>query len=177
MRLDAYSIRPLGTDDFDVVQPVLAAVPAGVFQVPRAESGFRSFVGGLSRRPWALPFACFENRTAAGLCFMNVGQLKHLNAYLVALFLNPSSAALPLALYIRHAFWSFPLHRLYAHVPASAAAQPYVAALLNTGFKQEGVLVAHIANGDAPADVIVFGLLRDEFGSWCRDNEPRLYLR
>ena len=107
---------------------------------------------------------------------MNVAQLKNLNAYLVALFSRPADAVLPLALYIRHAFWSYPLHRLYSQLPSLPELLPHREALMAVGFKNEGSLVAHIATADGPVDAVAVGLLRDEFNQWSKQNEPRLVL-
>jgi len=176
MRLQAYSIRSLGLDDFSLVQPVLEAVPRELFAVPRIDKGYRAFVAGMSRMPWAMPYVCLDGGNAAAVCFLNVPQPKHLSAFLVALLARPSEAGLPLALYIRHAFWSYPLHRLFTHVPALPDSEPYRDALLGVGFKREGVLAAHVTTEGGPRDAMVLGLLRDEFMSWCATNEPSLQL-
>ena len=119
---------------------MLEAVPRELFAVPRIDKGYRAFVAGMSRMPWAMPYVCLEGGNAAAVCFLNVPQPKHLSAFLVALLARPSEAGLPLALYIRHAFWSYPLHRLFTHVPALPDSEPYRDALLGIGFKREGVL-------------------------------------
>ena len=177
LELDDFSIRPLGLEDFPLVTSLLHSVPPEVFELPATDPMFRAFVGELFTKPWSLPFACFHSSEPVGLCFMNAGQLKNLNAYLVALFSRPAEAALPLALYIRHAFWTFPLHRLYAQLPALPAVVPSIDALIAVGFKREGILVAHIGTPDEPTDAIAVGLLREEFDGWCEQNDPRLVLK
>jgi RimJ/RimL family protein N-acetyltransferase len=176
LQLDDFSIRALGADDFSVVGPMAASAPHELFELPPTEAAFRALIGELTAKPWSLPFACFRGSEPVGICFMSVAQLKNLNAYLVALFLRPAEATVPLALYIRHAFWSFPLHRLYAQLPALAPVAPHVEALVRVGFKHEGILVAHLMASGKPHDAIAVGLLRDEFNLWCEQNEPRLAL-
>ena len=176
-RLDRFVLRPLGVDDFAIVEPVLARVPAEVFSVPRLEEGFRSFVGRISRVPWTLPCICFAEGNPAAVFFLIVPEYRHLNAYLVALMGIPGDALPALGLYARHAFWSYPLHRLYSHVPALPAAAAYVDAFTTAGFTNEGRLVDHVMTDQGPADAVVVGLLRDEFSKWCEMREPRLSLQ
>jgi hypothetical protein len=107
---------------------------------------------------------------------MNVGQLKNLNAYLVFLFEQPATAERLLALYIRQAFWAYPLHRLYAQLPSRLDVQPHIDLLLRSGFKHEGVFRGHIDVADKPVDALVLGMLRDEFDAWCAQSDPRLSL-
>ena len=152
------------------------STPADIFELPDSDHAFRTFIADLGAKPWSLPFVCLRAAAPIGVCFMSVAQLKNLNAYLVALFSEPADAAVPLALYIRHAFWSFPLHRLYAHVPALAADIAHAEALLRVGFQHEGVLAAHVPAPDGPQDAIVLGLLREEFNVWCEQNQPGLAL-
>ena len=174
--LDAHAIRPLRPDDFEDVRPALEAVPPGIFGVPRVEAGFRHFVARISQLPWTLPFACLETGRATGVCFLNVPEPRHLSAYLVALFPEPAGATLALALYIRHVFWSLPLHRLYTHVPSGPEGRPHADLLTRVGFVHEGSLLAHIENEGGRADAMVLGLLRDDFTAWCLEHEPRLRL-
>jgi hypothetical protein len=176
MELGDFAIRRLSEDDFPTLRPLAEALPADIFAMPSTDTEFRAFVGEVASRVWSLPLVCVRAGDPVGMCFMNVAQFKNLNAYLVALFVQPEEAALPLALYIRHAFWSFPLHRLYVQLPATAAAIPHLETLERVGFQREGTLVAHVKAARGPQDVIVVGLLRDEFERWCKQNEPRLEL-
>ena len=176
LELGDFSIRALGAEDFGLVRALQPSTPADIFELPESDHAFRAFIADLGAKPWSLPFVCLRAAVPIGVCFMSVAQLKNLNAYLVAVFSDPADAAVPLALYIRHAFWSFPLHRLYAHVPALAAAIAHAEALARVGFKHEGVLAAHVPSPDGPQDAIVLGLLREEFNVWCAQNQPALAL-
>jgi RimJ/RimL family protein N-acetyltransferase len=140
------------------------------------DAGYRHFLGRLSKLPWSLPCACLVDGRAIGVCFMRVPQLKHLSAYLVPLFADAGAAHRPLALYMRHAFWTFPLHKLYTHVPAHESAEPYASLLRRAGFREEGTLKDHAVAGDRTIDALLFGLLRAEFDAWCAAHEPRLLL-
>lgn len=118
---------------------------------------------------------CHQGKPS-GLYVMNVSQLKNLNAYLVALFEQAATAEHLLALYIRQAFWAYPLHRLYAQLPSRLEVQPHIDLLMGCGFKREGVLRGHIEVAHKAVDAVVLGLLRDDFDAWCMQNEPRLSL-
>ena len=176
LELGDFSIRALGAEDFALVRALQPSTPADIFELPESDHAFRAFIADLGAKPWSLPFVCLRAAVPIGVCFMSVAQLKNLNAYLVALFSEPDAAAVPLALYIRHAFWSFPLHRLYAHVPALPAVIAHIETLVGVGFKHEGVLAAHVPSPDGPQDAIVLGLLREEFNVWCAQNQPALAL-
>ena len=171
-----FSIRALGAEDFALVRALKPSTPADIFELPDSDHAFRTFIADLGAKPWSLPFVCLSAEKPIGVCFMSVAQLKNLNAYLVALFSEPAVERVPLALYIRHAFWSFPLHRLYAHVPALTGVTSHVEALVGVGFQHEGVLAAHVPSPDGPQDAIVLGLLREEFNLWCEQNQPGLAL-
>jgi hypothetical protein len=119
---------------------------------------------------------CLVDGQPAALFFLSVPELRHLSAYVVALMRAPRDATPALALYMRHAFWSLPLHRLYTHVPVLPSATPYADTFVATGFKNEGFLKGHISAGDTTADAMVLGLLRDEFALWCAERDPRLVL-
>jgi RimJ/RimL family protein N-acetyltransferase len=176
LELDNFSIRGLRAGDLPAVRSLAESTPAGVFELPVTDRAFQAFAGGLAKKPWSLPFLCFQDGRPVGMCLMSIAQVKNLNAYLVALFSVPAEATLPLAMYIRHAFWSFPLHRLYAQLPATAAVIPHVNILERAGFQLEGMFAGHVASAEGPQDAIVVGLLRDEFNVWCEQNEPRLAL-
>jgi hypothetical protein len=176
LELGDFSIRALGAEDFPTVRPLIETTPRELFELPSTDAAFRVLLDELARKPWSLPFGCFREGEPVGICFMNVAQVKNLNAYLVALLSMPAESTVPLALYIRHAFWSFPLHRLYAHLPVSAAVSPHQQALERVGFQHEGLLIAHAVALGGPQDVMVAGLLRDEFTAWCKQNQPELAL-
>jgi RimJ/RimL family protein N-acetyltransferase len=91
-------------------------------------------------------------------------------------FNKPAEAVKPLAVYVRHVFWSSPLHRVYVQLPLLAGATAYIRLLLGSGFQQEGVVRGHAYVDGRPRDVAVIGLLRRDFEAWCRENELRLAL-
>lgn len=176
VELDGDSLRALTADDLPAMVRLREATPHDVFDVPSSAEGLAGFLDVLARKPWSLPMLCCHQGKPSGLCLMNVGQLKNLNAYLIALFEQPATAERLLALYIRQAFWAYPLHRLYVQLPSRLEVQPHIELLLRSGFRREGVLRGHIASADKPLDAIVLGLLRDEFDAWCAKNEPSLSL-
>jgi len=177
IELDGDSLRIPTTDDLPAILRLRDITRRELFEIPSSAAELAGFLEALAKKTWSLPMLCCHLGLPSGLCLMNLGQLKNLNANLVALFEEPATAQRLLALYVRQAFWAFPLHRLYAQLPISVESHPHIDLLLRTGFKDEGVLVGHIEVADSqPLDAVVLGILRDEFDEWCANNEPRLSL-
>jgi hypothetical protein len=176
IELDGDSIRALSSDDLPALLRLRAATPEDVFHVPSSQEGLDRFIDFMTNKPWSLAMMCLRQGSPSGLCLMNVGQLKHLNAYLVALFEEPSAADRLLALYIRQAFWLYPLHRLNVQLPSRPDLQPHIDLLLRAGFQREGVLEGHIEVDGQPSNVVVLGMLREDFDAWCAIDDPRLSL-
>jgi hypothetical protein len=176
MALEGASLRQLHIDDLPALLRLRAASPPSLFELPGSEAEIGGFVEGLAKKPWSLPMLCCHDDEPVGLCLMSVAQLKNLNAFLVAVFEQPASATGVLALYVRHAFWSYPLHRLYTQLPSTQVVKPHADLYSRVGFRPEGVLVKHIATQVGPADATVLGMLRDEFDEWCVTNQPELSL-
>jgi hypothetical protein len=176
MEVGGDSLRMLAADDFPAIQKLRETAPPEIFDLPGTSGEFAGFFEGLMRKPWSMPMLCCQAAEPVGACLMTVGQLKNLNAYLVAVFDEPVSAVGALALYIRHCFWSFPLHRIYTQLAMTQAVKPHIDLLLRAGFKLEGTLVGHISSADGPLDAVVVAILRDEFEGWCLENRPELSL-
>jgi hypothetical protein len=176
IEVDGDSIRRLTAADLPALLRLREVTPRNHFDLPGTPSELAGFLDLLAKKPWSLPMLCCHEAKATGLCLMNLGQLKNLNAYLIALFEQPSTSTRLLALYIRQAFWSYPLHRLYTQLPSTPEMQPHIEMLVRTGFKREGTLERHIEATDKLVDVDVLGLLRSDFDAWCTQNEPKLSL-
>jgi RimJ/RimL family protein N-acetyltransferase len=170
------SLQVLTAADLPALLNLRSAMPRGMFELPGTAVEIDAFIRGLAGRPWSLPMICRHDGDPVGLCLMSVAQLRNLNAYVVAVFTEPAVASGLLALYIRHAFWSFPLHRLYVHLPISEGFAPYSDLFSRVGFKTEGVLAGHIPTQSGRGDVLALGLLRDDFEAWCAANQPELSL-
>ncbi len=89
---------------------------------------------------------------------------------------GPGEASHPLAIYVRHLFWSQPLHRVYVQFPVAEDATDYIDLLKRAGFVDEGVVTGYALVRGQPSDVAVLGILRREFEAWCLQNEKRLIL-
>jgi RimJ/RimL family protein N-acetyltransferase len=176
LELDTYSLRRLTARDWPIIRHLGDHTPADFFELPRTEPLFDDFVADLAGKTWSLPLLAFDNGEPIGFCFLSILQVKDLNAYLIALFTEPAKSGKALALYIRHAFWSYPLHRLYTQLPSSAMTAAHIGLLTSGGFEREGVLREHITTDGDPRDAVVLGILRDEFEAWCVETEPRLSL-
>jgi hypothetical protein len=176
INLDGDSLRRLTSDDLPAVLRLREAAPGEMFHLPVGAAELAAFMDYLANRRWSMPMLCCHEGKPSGLCLMSMGQLKNLNSYLVPLFEQPATAERMLALYLRQAFWAFPLHRLYTQLPKTLEVEPHIDLLRRCGFKDEGRLVGHLEIKGRPVDVAVFGLLRGEFDAWCATNDPRLSL-
>jgi hypothetical protein len=130
----------------------------------------------LRRAPWSLSMAVLRGDECIGMATTALANLRSLHASVLALFVDPPSSPLALALFLRHVFWNFPLHRLYTHVPMLDLTAEYVRLYQHIGFTNEGCYVAHALVAGQTFDVAALGLLRSEFESWCAAHEPRLTL-
>ncbi len=142
------------------------------------------------RRPTRADRAALEELSAlgphAGLFNLpgpgeGVAAISHLNqrsmnAQLICAFKQPRLASHPLAIYVRHLFWSQPLHRVYVQFPVAGDATDYIDVLKRAGFVDEGVVTGYALVRGQPSDVAVLGILRREFEAWCLQNEKRLIL-
>ena len=174
MAFGTTSIRPLLGADFALAERLIRTVPQELFDLPSSAEEFRKWTKELGARAWAVPMTCLEDGEPVGICLMSGSQVKNLHAYLVALFERPEDAGLGLALYLRHAFWSLPLHRLYSQVPLREESLPYAELFLRAGFRREGILVGHLRTAAEPKDSIALGLLREDFDAWCAEHQPGL---
>lgn len=176
IELDEYSLRPMRGADFGELAPVLESTPREIFDLPLSEAAFRGFVKRVEAEPWSMPMVVRHRGQAVSAFTLTLASPKNANAFLLALMRAPADDAISLALYVRHAFWTYPLHRLYVQLPDTAALGLYRDAYVASGFLSEGVLAAHVVDGGELRDAIVLGLLRRDFDSWCREREPRLAL-
>jgi hypothetical protein len=170
--LGSAAIRPMEAADYPAVRslwlegnnPTIASTLA----VDDA-----AFIAAARSGPWASPMMLLENGAPTGAAIVGAADLHHRNGRLIVLARQPREAALHLGLYIRHVFWSYPLHRLYALLPGQVPGAPGYAALLHAcGFIDEGRLVRHQRVGTRMLDLDVYGLLRPDFDAWCRDHRP-----
>jgi hypothetical protein len=119
---------------------------------------------------------CLRDSKPVGAAALRLRNNRSMNAQLICFFTDPIRAALPLAAYVRHLFWSMPLHRVYSQLPLVGGATAYLRLLTSAGFQDEGVIRGGAVVGRRLRDVAIFGLLREEFETWCRENEKRLAL-
>jgi hypothetical protein len=148
-----------------------------VIDIPADERLIAGALVELPNQPWTLPMAVVRDGVCIGMGTTALANLKSLHASLTAMFVEPPTATLPLAMYIRHLFWTFPLHRLHAQIPAMDLTHEYVELLASVGFTDEGRLVDHVMIGGQSFDMVALGLLRADFERWCDEHEPRLALR
>ena len=174
--LDRSALQPLGPEHHPLMERLNSATPEGIAELPAAAERYLEHLKDLRGRPWSLATVCKQDGKESGYCQLSVGQFKNLAAYVVGLFVDPGRAGPVLSLYIRQAFWSHPLHRLYTHVPITPDTTPYRRLYEQAGFIPEGTLIGHALVGGEERDVAVLGLLREDFDAWCQAHDPRLAL-
>jgi hypothetical protein len=173
---DGAEIRPLTDGDQAFVRDLYRyrdnAIVAGSLEVESAD-----FVAAVRAMPWSTAMVLEQDREAMAMAAITSVDTHSRNGRLVLLTPAPRRCQTALGLYLRHAFWSHPLHRLYTVLPARLPQSGGYAELLKgCGFVDEGHLVAHLAWKGRRHDLAVFGLLRSEFDSWCRERHPALLL-
>jgi hypothetical protein len=135
----------------------------------------RSFFDRMASELWCSPMR-IDGGGASGLLLNAETDPGSLNTRVVCLVedgAEPPPTAI--ALFARHLFWSFPLHRLYVEVPVSAT--EVEVAFSNAGFLAEGTLVEHAVVSGRPEDVRVMGMLRRDFHTWAATTQPELSLQ
>ncbi|MGH9086222.1 MAG: GNAT family N-acetyltransferase [Acidimicrobiales bacterium] len=177
VELDGWSLQPLVPDHAPLVAQLLGLRGNRYILEMAPDVGtIRTALAELPRQPWSLPLAIVRDEELVGVATTALPNVKALHASLVALFVDPPSATLGLAMAVRHLLWSFPLHRLHAQVPAMDLTTEYVDLFRSVGFEDEGRFTAHAMIAGQPFDMVVLGLLRTDFERWCVDHEPRLRL-
>lgn len=177
VELDGWSLEPLVPDHAPLVAQLLGLRGNRfVLDIPADEGLIRVALADLPRQPWSLPLAVVRDGACMGVATTALPNVKALHASLMALFVDPPGSSLPLAMAVRHLFWTFPLRRLHAQIPAMDLTKEYVDLLTSVGFADEGRLVAHAIIGGQAFDMVALGLLRSEFEAWCAEHEPRLSL-
>jgi hypothetical protein len=171
-----HSIRLLGRDDRGLLGDLYAHGPNTLLVEPLAIPDDR-FFDWLYALLWSLPMVLECDGRPVGVAFTIDPNVQSLNSRLVTLCVDPEACAPVVALYVRHLFWSFPLHRLYAYRPDLADLAAYGGLLRACGFIQEGLLRQHRASGGTGTDVFLYGLVRPEFDAWCDGHRPEWSLR
>jgi len=119
---------------------------------------------------------CTRDSRVIGAAATTRRDMRNRHVQLICSFIDPATAALALAMYVRHLFWSMPFNRVHAQIPNVDGAQAYVDLMGGIGFVNEGTVRDHALIGGRPHSVIVLGLLRREFEAWTEVNEKRLSL-
>lgn len=178
LELDDCSLARLEPDDAPLAVELLAQRGNRyVHDLPSDEAALRTAIAELPRQTYALPLAILRGKDVVGMASTVLGNPRTLNASLLAMFVDPPGSTSHLALYLRHVFWNFPLHRLYLHVPDMDLTREYIDLYMSVGFCDEGRLTQHEMIGGQPFDMAVLGLLRPDFQAWCTAHEPRLSLQ
>jgi hypothetical protein len=174
LELDGFRWRPALPSDAGVLDRLAGhGTNRMLFRLPASEP---DFVIALNRPGFRLPFLCLRGSDPVGAAATALRNQRSLNLRLIAFFAEPAAATLPIAMYLRHIFWTLPMHRVYIQLPIVAGSEDYRRSLGEAGFQEEGVVRGHGIVGGNECDVVALGLLRAEFEAWCQQNESRLNL-
>ncbi len=178
VELDGWSLEAFSPDEAELLVDLLGQRGHRyLLDLPADAEVLKLVLEEVGKQAWALPAAMVSDGALAGFATTALPNLRALHASVTALFVDPASARLPLAMYLRQLFWSFPLHRVHTQVPSLDLTREYVDLLESVGFTVEGRLVDHSVIGGQTFDTVALGLLRGDFEAWCAEHEPRLALR
>lgn len=174
--LGGAAIRPLREPDYPLVLGLHAALDNSTVAASLAVED-PGFVAAARAEPWASPMVLSQDGEEGAMAVVGAADSQNRHGRLVVIAKEPERWAEPLAIYVRHVFWSHPLHRLYSLVPVGArGSHQYLGLLRACGFASEGRLVRHQRVGTRLVDLELLALLRPEFDAWCRDHQPGLAL-
>jgi hypothetical protein len=177
LNLDGFSLRRLVPTDVDTVLKLhQTGANVHLIDLPNTTEGCLAFLRQLESQPWTQPMLSLREGEPVGVLSTGLTNLASLTTFLLAMFVDPTAATLPLALYVRHMFWQYPLQRVYAQFPLVDGIEAYADLYRSAGFQDEGVMRKHQVIGGRRYDVIVFGLLREDFDRWCAEHDQRLGL-
>ena len=174
LEIDGFAWRHAGPPDAPAFE-ALASRDGNrtLFNLPGSEEEFAARV---NRPGFRLAMLCLRGQKPIGAAATFARDQRSLNLQLMCFFAQPAGSVLPLAVYVRHLFWSLPLHRIYVQLPLVGGAASYTRLLTSAGFQEEGVVRGHGLVRGRPCDVALLGLLRKDCEAWCQENESRLAL-
>jgi hypothetical protein len=178
LELDGYSLQRMVTADLPFVLDLhRTGANRLLVDLPASPEESLAFLQRLEKQPWSvLTVVRAKTGVPIGAAATGLTNLVSLNTFLLAMFLDPASATIPLGLLTRNLFWNFPLERVYVQFPMVEETRAYSELYQSAGFQREGVMRKHQAIGGERHDVIVLGLLRSDFDSWWAAKDPRISL-
>jgi hypothetical protein len=177
LELDGYTVRRMAAADLPFV---LGLQQTGanhlLIDLPSSPEQSVAFLQQLETQPWATLMVAEANGMPMGALATGLTNLTSLNTFVLAMFADPDRGTIPLGLFTRHLFWTYPLQRAYVQFPLLDETAAYADLYASVGFRREGVMKQHQAVAGIRRDVGVFGLLRADFDRWWAKHDPRLSL-
>ena len=177
LELDGYRLHRMANADLPfVLELQRKGANRLLVDFPASAEDSLAFLQRLEKQPWSVLMVAEAAGVPIGAAATGLTNLVSLNTFLLAMFVDPGAASIPLALVTRHLFWSFPLERIYVQFPLLEETGPYGQLYESAGFQREGVMRKHQAVGGQRHDVVVLGLLRSDFDRWWAERDQRLAL-
>jgi len=123
------------------------------------------------RDPLNLPMVCHRSGRLVGAATICFTDCDNLCSNLLAVFRDPDESQVALSLYLRSVFWNHPLKRLQIEIKDVPASGPYQRLYREAGFVLEARTRAATTTQGEPTDVLVFGLLRQDYDRWSEKSE------
>ena len=173
---DGAELRPLTDADYPLIKALYDhrdnAVVAGSIGVDSVE-----FVAALRAEPWSAPMVLVQDAEEVGCALVGGADTQNRHGRLIVVAREPRRCTVALGLYLRRLFWSHPLSRIYALVPAALPQTRAYSELFGAcGFVHEGCLLRHLMVKGRLHDLDVFGLLRSDFDAWAEQFRPEWVL-
>lgn len=177
LEFEGFSLQPLTPQNAGaIIELHRRPWNAASVDVPATPEQIAQLLGILDTRPLALPMMVVKENRIVAVASPTMGNVRNLTAYFFAVFDDGETVHRGLAAFVRHVFWSLPLHRLYVQVPVVEASERYRDVLRALGFREEGIMAGHMLIAGEPRDVAVLGMLRSDFDAWTAAEAPELSL-
>ncbi|MBV8301031.1 MAG: GNAT family N-acetyltransferase [Candidatus Dormibacteraeota bacterium] len=177
LEFEGFSLQPLSAKNAGaIIELHRRPWNAASVDVPATPEQIVQLLGILDTRPLALPMMVVKDNRIVAVASPTMGNVRNLTAYFFAVFDDGEHVHRGLAAFVRHVFWSLPLHRLYLQVPVVEASDRYREMMAAVGFRDEGTMAGHVLVAGEPRDVAVLGMLRSDFDAWSAEFAPDLSL-
>ncbi len=145
-----------------------------IAHLPESENTCSMIIQNVGAQVWGLPMVAWVDDAPGAVLMNGSSDVMNQHTELISLLTSRVDSPLPLAMYLRHLIWNFPLERAYTYCPVLNETSRQLELYKRLGFQIEGTLRKHGQRSSQRHDVAILGILRHEFLEWCHEHEPRL---